>query len=348
MQNVLENTADAAAMPQQHPRLVSRILRDYRNNFGLFWKVMLPLIIVNLLFYMGIFLFAKSMSPEGQWTISTEGSIAAYTSSSQSVQPIGVAWGTRLGFSITHISLLWLAMCPLIFTIVQRRNGIDTTFKTVWQQTLRKTVPILGATFLIGIVVLGVPAIFGFLAFEFFFRELAASNAGPLIFLFVFIGVVWSLFAINYVVKWSLYNQGIMIENLSAIGALRRSSELVGGGTWWRIFGIYLLLTLVSTMVTSLLLGLTMAFLSFAAPEFIPMREVLLPGRFISLLFFGYAKITLENVPTLWTVGVIIGVYTLISAALTPVWAILTTHLYTERQNEWAKMHNRFQPNLIS
>lgn len=80
-----------------------------------------------------------------------------------------------------------------------------------------------------------------------------------------------------------------------------------------------------------LLLGLTMALLSFAAPEFIPMREVLLPGRFISLLFFGYAEITLENAPKFSTIGAIVGVQTLIYAMLTPIWASLTTQLYMER-----------------
>ena len=331
MQNVLENTADAGEMPQQHPGLISRILRDYRNNFGLFWQVMVPLIIVNLLLYLAIFLFAKSMSPDGQWTISTERGVSAYTSFSQSGQPTGVVWGTHFGFSSIHISLFWLAMCPLIFAIMQRRNGINTTFKAVWQQTLRKTVPILGAAFLIGIVVLIVPAILGFLAFEFLFQEFARSNAPTLIFVFMCITAAWSVLFTYLAVKWSLYNQGIMIENLSAIGAIRRSSALVRGRTWWRLFGIYLLLTLVATALTSLLLGLTLIFLSFAAPEFIPMREALLPGRFISLLFFGYAKITLENAPTLSTIGVLAGVYTLICAAFAPVWAILTTHIYTER-----------------
>ncbi len=169
MQNVLENTADAVEMPEQHPGLVARIFRDYRNNFGLFWQVMLPLIIVNLLLYMGVFLFSTLMSPEGQWTISTERGLSAYTSSPESVQSIGVAWGTHFGVSFIPTGLMWLAMCPLVFAIAQRRNGRDTTFKAVWQQTLRRTVPILGATFLIGIVVLGVPVIFSFLAFEFFF-----------------------------------------------------------------------------------------------------------------------------------------------------------------------------------
>ncbi len=93
MQNVLENTADAGEMSQQHPGLVSRIFRDYRNNFGLFWQVMVPLIIVNLLFYLGMFLFAESMFSDGQWTISTERGIAAYTSFSQSGLTIGVLSG---------------------------------------------------------------------------------------------------------------------------------------------------------------------------------------------------------------------------------------------------------------
>ena len=338
MQNVLENTADAVEIPEQHPGLVSRMFRDYRNNFGLFWQVMLPLIIANLLLYIGLFLFPELMSPEGQWTIGTHGDIVAYTSYSRSVEPTveptGVVWGTRIGFPFTQFSLLWLAMCPLIFVIARHRNGIGTTFKIAWQQTLRKTVPILGATFLIGIFVLGIPAIFGFLSFKFLFTELAQSDAPPFIFVFGGMIAAWFVLSTYFVVKWSLYSQGIMIENLSAVRALRRSSELVRGSTWLRLFGIYLLLTLVSTVLTSLLLGLTMALLSFAVPEFTPMREALLPGRFISLLFFGYAKMTLENAPTLWTVAAIFGVQTLIFAGLTPIWASLTTHLYTEQVGE--------------
>ena len=333
MQNVLENTAGTVETPQQHPKLASRIFRDYRNNLGLFWRVMLPLIIINFLLLMGVFLLA---SPEMQWTMSTAGSLAAYTSSSESAPPVGIAWGMQFGTS-THIGLLWLAMCPLIFTIVQRRNGIELTFKAVWQRTLRKAVPILGAAFLIGIAVLGVPVIFGFLAFEIFFTEHVQSNAPTLVFVFAcFIGV-WFLLSLYYVVKWSLYNQGIMIENLSAIGALRRSSELVRGRTWWRFLGIYLLLGYGATVLTSLLLGLTIVSLSFAVPEFIPMREILLPQRFIRFFFLGYAKIPLENAPNFWTIGAIVSVYTLVYAILAPVWASLTTHLYTERVDEHAQ-----------
>ena len=333
MQNVLENTADAGEITEQHPNLVSRIFRDYRNNFGLFWQVMLPLIIVNLLFYLGIFLFGKLMSPGGQWMLSTESSLAAHSvySSSQSGLPAGVTWGMNLGMT-AHVSLLWLAMCPLIFTIVQRRNNINPTFKTTWQQTLRKTVPILGIALFIGILIPIVPAVFSFLVFEIFLKKLIPSYSTALLFISAWISGAWFLFTTAYLfVKWSLYNQGIMIENLSAMGAIRRSSELVRGRTWWRLLGIYLLLIYVTTVLTSVFLGLTIVFLSFAVPEFIPMREMLLPQRFISLLFFGFARISIDNAPNYWTIGAMVSVHTLIHAMLAPVWASLTTHLYTEQ-----------------
>ena len=329
MQNILENTNVADTMPQKHPKLVSKIFRDYRNNFGLFWRVMFPLIIVNLLLYMGMFLFSTVMSPEGQWTISTDGGLSAYTSSSQSAQRLGVVWG--ISFSAAHIGLLWLAMCPLVFAIVQHRNGMDLTFKAVWQRTLRKTVPILGAAFFIGVLFFGFPVILGFLAFEMFFKELVQSNAPTLVFVFSCIIAAWFVLTAYFVVKWSLYNQGIMIENLSAIGALRRSSKLVRGNTWWKFLGIYLLLIWASTVLTSLLLGLTLVLLSFALPELVPMREVLQPAKLVSLLVGGFGKLTLEGMPNFWTVGVMVSVHTLVHAILAPIWASLTTQLYMEQ-----------------
>ena len=336
MQNVLENTADAVEVPQKHPRLVPWIFRDYRNNLGLFWQVMFPLIIVNLLFYAGIFLFAKAMSSEGNWTISTESYFMAYTSSSQSGLPIGVTSGTHFD-PAPPMSLLWLAICPLVLIIVQRRNSIDSTFKTVWRQTLRKTVPILGIAFFIGLLAPSVPGLLGFLVFETFFEKLIPSHTSTLFSVYAWITFVWFFFIGYCVVKWSLYNQAIMIENLSAIGALRRSSELVCGRTWWKFCGIYLLMSYGATVLTSLLLSLTMVFLSFAVPEFIPMREALLSGKLISLLFFGYVRITLENGLNFWIIGTMVGIQTLVSAALIPIWASLTTHLYRARVDEQAE-----------
>ena len=331
MKNILEDTGATDAMPQQQPRLVSQIFRDYRGNLGLFWQVMLPLIIVNFLLYMGIFLFFKLVSPEGQWTVSTEGSLATHTLSSQSAQPTRVVWGSS--FSFAHIGLLWLAMCPLAYIIVQRRNGRDQTFKTVWRQTLRKISPILGVAFLIVILVPSVPVILGFLVFEMFLEKLIPTHASTFSFVSALIAFAWFLFTIYFVVKWSLYNQGIIVENLPAIAALRRSSELVRK-EWLRFFGIYLLLIWASAVLTSLLLSLTVVLLSFAVPELVPMREVLQPAKLVSLLLGGFGKITLEGMPNFWIVGVIVSVHTLAHAILAPIWASLTTQLYIQQSDK--------------
>lgn len=65
MQNVLQNTGDTAALLRRL-RLLSRIFRDYRNHFGLFWRVMLPVIIVSLLFIVGLLLFFKFGTSEAR------------------------------------------------------------------------------------------------------------------------------------------------------------------------------------------------------------------------------------------------------------------------------------------
>ena len=47
MRNVLGNTGDTGATPRRQG-IVATIFREYRNHFGLFWRVMLPVIIVSL------------------------------------------------------------------------------------------------------------------------------------------------------------------------------------------------------------------------------------------------------------------------------------------------------------
>ena len=73
---------------------------------------------------------------------------------------------------------------------------------------------------------------------------------------------------------------------------------------------------------------------SLTVPEFAPLRDVLLSAKFFTLFFSGYARISFENAPNFWTVGVMVMVNTLVHAVLAPIWAILTTHLYLERTGE--------------
>ena len=59
-------------------------------------------------------------------------------------------------------------------------------------------------------------------------------------------------FAIYFGVRWGLYGVPVMIESSRVWNALGRSTELVRG-SWWRVFGIMLVITLITLMIVYVL-----------------------------------------------------------------------------------------------
>lgn len=336
MQNVSENTGDTGAMSQRQG-IVPTIFREYRNHFGLFWRVMLPVIIVSLVFNSALFLSYKLATPEARWTFSTSAGLGAWSSSTSgrsrgtlqpSPEPQNVKSGVGFHASSFDIGLLWLAMCPLSLIIVHRYRGENATSGEAWRQTRRKTLPILGACILMLLAAGGPFAILILIMAGFirFLTQDASSGFSTLVYLSLFIaGAV----GVYYLVKWSLCNQCIILENLSAVAALRRSGELVRGKRG-QLFGMYLLLVLVTMVFSTAVLGLTLLLFSIVAPEFAPLREVLQSVAFFGLFFGGQVEITLQSAP-IWAIGMMVVVNTLTNAVIAPIWAILTTHLYMER-----------------
>ena len=321
MTEIVENSDTTDGQTEQ-PRLISTIFRCYRENFGLFWRIMIPLIIFSLLFESGTTLSDSFFGSEDLWQFDTARGLFV----NKDPRSTGVNWGMTFGFHSFSIGLLWLTMCPLTFTIIQRRRDMEVTVRDVWRRTRRKTGSILGASFLLYLLGIG-----GLLPFLFLTLKIIPNipdspyGSSLCLGLFLIVGVV-----IYFGVNWSLYNQSIIMEDRMAIAALRRSSELIRGA-WGRAFGMYLLLALVTMVFTSVLLGLTLLVFSLTVSEFAMLREVLLSAKFFTLFFGGYARISFENAPSFWTVAVIIMVNTLVHTLLAPVWAILTTHLYMER-----------------
>ncbi len=213
---------------------------------------------------------------------------------------------------------------PIVFIVAQHWRGVKVDFVDVWRRILQKIISILGTYVLLVALVLVPGSVVIFLYTQFFIQD--ASVGFPSIFLLL---LIVKTAVVYFLVKWSLYNQCIILENLSTIAAFRRSGELVRGA-WGRFFGIYLLLALVTMVFTTAVFGLTLLLLSVAAPEFAPLREVLLSGRFFGIFFGSYVKITLQSAPV-WAIGVMVVVNTLINAVFAPIWAILTTHLYMEQ-----------------
>ena len=321
MAEVVENTNTTNISPRRTD-LISTIFRSYRKNFALFWRIMVPIIIFSVLFDIGANFSDSFFGPENLWHFDTARgmSVGKYPEST------GVGSGMIFRFHVFSLGFLWLTMCPLIFAMVERRRDVEVAARGAWRRARGKVVPILAASFLLYLLGIG-----AFLSFSLFASGIVPDV--PLPFgSSLYLGLFLIIGGIIYLgVNWSLYNQIIIIEDQRlTIASLRRSSELVRG-VWGRAFGMYLLLVLVTMMLTSTVLGLTLLLFSLTVPEFAPLREVLLSVKFLTLFVGGYARISFENAPSFWTVGVMVLVNTLIHAFLAPVWAILTTHLYMER-----------------
>jgi len=240
-------------------------------------------------------------------------------------------------FSSFIAIFLWHTMCPLALAVFQTYRGVNVTARDVWRHTLGRIRSILGASLLLvvrGAIIL-IPLILVVLA-----GMLPPGSA-------IVVALISVCIIVYFAVRWSLYNQGIIIENQSAIAAFRRSAELVEGRWWW-FFRKYLFLLWVSGVLISALFALTLLVLSIAEPEFVPIREALLSGQFFHLflgidarftfngqeIVFGNIVAPLAGTPRFWVIGVIVVIKTFLSAALAPVWAMLTTYLYFEQAGE--------------
>lgn len=315
----------------QHGGLIPAVSRCYRDNFGLLWRIMLPVIFFSFLLDTVILYGFYDNIANISWVVSTSNGFSVTR-----FFQIGTLEVTFTFSSFISI-FLWLAMYPLALAVFRTHRGMNVTTRDVWRHTLGRIRSILGG-FLLLIVycaILLVPLLLLLWVFT--------SFVG----LIIIVVLIFACIIVYFAVRWSLYIQGIIIEDLSAIAAFRRSAELVAGRWWW-FFRKYLFLLWVSGVLIGVLFALTLLVLSIAEPEFVPIREALLSEQSFALFLgidvqftFNGQEIVLGNVvaplagtPSFWAIGVIVVIKTFLYAALAPVWAILTTYLYLERTGE--------------
>ena len=99
----------------------------------------------------------------------------------------------------------------------------DITAQDALQQAWRRFFSLLGSAILWGLVVGG-----------------------------LFVTIIGIPFAIYFSVRWGLYTLPVLFEETTARNALRRSTELVRG-TWWRVFGIMLAVSVIAFMISFIL-----------------------------------------------------------------------------------------------
>ena len=99
----------------------------------------------------------------------------------------------------------------------------DITAQDALQQAWRRFFPLLGSAILLGLVCVGLS-----------------------------VTIIGIPFAIYFGVRWGLYTLPVLFEEVTARNALRRSTELVRG-TWWRVFGIMLAVSVIAFMISFIL-----------------------------------------------------------------------------------------------
>ncbi len=318
--------------PFRIPELFSSVLSFYSKHFGLFWQVMVPLILLSFLIDLVVLNGFYRYFPNTSWIVGTSEGLSV-----TAVFGLMQNWTFTFTFSSIITLFLWFAICPLALTTFQLSRNMNVSVQSIWQRTFRRIGTILGASFLLLVLSLCIGICFLLLSALF----ALPTNSFPL---FLLIGLVFIFVVSYFMVRWSLFNQGIIIENLTALQAFRRSNELVWG-RWWGFFVRYLLLFWGAGVLTGMVFVFTFIPLSFVEPEFTLIRNELLSEKIIGILIgidvwvqsngiefgFGNIKTTLSGMPRFWSIGIILVVKTVIHAFFTPIWAILTTYLYLEQ-----------------
>ena len=246
----------------------------------------------------------------------------------------GTSWEWDLtfhSFYSTRLFLLILTLCPLSLAVAHISRGsqisgnaedlTSLTAREMWRQTGRKAFSVFIAFLLFMLVVDIGSTLYGLITMW------VPSLNWKLSLLLIY--PLMMVLHIYLFVTLSLYNPCLILENNSVVGIFRRSYALVRGARL-RFFGIYFLTGWIAFIIGSVLFGAALLVFSAFIPDLAPVREALLPLQFLTLFFGFNVQVALPKLLGDPATVVILIVRDLITTAIIPIWAIVTTHLYLE------------------
>lgn len=347
----------------RRPKLMRTIFTQYRDNFGLLWRIMFPIAIIAIVLEVVVSFqhvthvekYIDNTFRENVYTtvsnVSTINgvyptiSLPKKDAATETSEPI-VSWGilnftsTESGgitwlwginfrsFDYSPLILLLLTLCPLSLAMarISRGSASEASVPLTARDIWRST----GRK---ALAVFGAALLFVLIADVGSYLYILASwlipsqvRALPIELLFI----LMTVYQAYVLVTLSLYNLCLILENTSIVGIFRRSHALVSGARL-RFFGAYLLTGWIASVMTSVVLGAVLLAFSVFIPDLATVRDALSPLRFLTLFIGGDIEVVLPQLlSTPVTVAILI-VKGLIATFLVPIWAILTTHLYFER-----------------
>jgi hypothetical protein len=224
------------------------------------------------------------------------------------------AMGTTMLSSavVLLISLLGTIVATALLTSVTSRAvlGKPVTTAEAWREARPRLARLFGLTFLLPLIAVAIIAIGtlpGILV-------IAAGGGGRGAALAVFGGLGAGAVALWLMIRFSLASPALMLEKQGVLKSMSRSAKLVRG-SWWRVFGIQLLATVIANIVASIIV-IPFAFLAAA-----------LSGDGVS----GFLNGSTGDLG--WTFLIVSGVGSVIGSMLTfPITAGVTVLLYIDQR----------------
>jgi hypothetical protein len=233
--------------------------------------------------------------------------------SSASFEELSRAMGDALLSSgvLFVISMIGTVIATALLTTVTSRAvlGKPVTIGEAWRDARPQIPKLFGLIFLLLLTVVAIVAVGitpGVLV------ALAGSEGGGAA-LAVLGGFGASLVAVWLMIRFSLASPALMLEKQGIVKSISRSAKLVGG-SWWRVFGIQLLASIIAGVVSSIVV-LPFTFIAGA-----------LTGDGISGLLDGTGSFG-------WTFLVVSGIGSVIGSMITfPITAGVTVLLYIDQR----------------
>ena len=350
----------------QRANLARTIFTQYRDNFGVFWRIMLPIAIIAIVlevvvFFLSVTRFEKYIDATFRENVYTAVSnvntirgvhptlslpkkdASAETSDpdvSWGILPIpyftstergGITWEWGINFrsfDYSPLILLLLTLYPLSLAIARilRGSASEASAPLTARDIWRSTGRKALAVFGASLLFVLIVDVGSYLYILASWLIPSQVQALPIELSFILM-IVYQAYVL---VTLSLYNLCLILENTSIVGIFRRSHALVSGARL-RFFGVYLLTGWIASVITSVVLGAVLLAFSVFIPDLAEVRDALSPLRFLTLFIGGDIEVVLPELLSVPVTVAILVVKGLIATFLVPIWAILTTHLYFER-----------------
>lgn len=217
--------------PRQLSELLDEVFRLYRRHFSLIVGVALLVALPGLVWSLATGVYLLNSNSYTNLFTTTGTSTPAFNS-----QQFSNLVGTFLLGGLGALILLPFSVGAVYRAVTDVALGRPATIGVVLRETLARYWPLLG---LIGLGIL------------LFIGWIIAEVIGFL--LLVIPGLAVFCAAVYLAVRWSLVVAAMMAEDVGPIRGLGRSWNLVSG-SWWRTFGILLIVGILQTIISYALL----------------------------------------------------------------------------------------------